>query len=524
MRQKSSLVLLFTLVLFLFIQQHTEASVNPISYTNPISVEVSDNTTGVTTNGFYQIKNLSSNEIYLLKSGLVINLQKSSANLLASFGAYSLSSTNGFEINEVSGPSKYVTFSGKKGAKKNASVIDPDVVIYDNGEAAEYVSTYLANGSQTWYLIKAKNGNQLAVLADQNVKLVNAPSLNTAKVNKITTNYNVFRGSFKYALSTDSAKKPQLINVLPMQSYLKGVVPNEMPASWHINALESQAIAARSYAYTKSQRSVLTKTTSSQVYDGYNSEDSRTNIAVDETNEKYVKYNNKVIETFFYSTSGGRTASVGDVWNSNQASFPYLVSVEDKYENSPNYSNWTRPFSSRTILNKFGFSSNVQLSEISSINTKVGGTGPTTNGEVSGITVMTTQGSKTLNGDELYIRKLFPVDGSYGILPSNWFVIQANQEYKIQFPNSSLDQFGIKGATVQLSNGTTTVSTDSVQMNNSISSIQIPSDPPSIIINGKGWGHRIGMSQYGAKGYAENGWTYQQILTHYFTGTTIGGL
>ncbi|MBO0962876.1 SpoIID/LytB domain-containing protein [Neobacillus sp. MM2021_6] len=523
MRQKFFMVIVFTFAILLLSDQDTQAAVNPVTYSNPIRVEVSDSNTGLTTNGFYQIKNLTTNEILLLKTGLPINFQKSGAAVLANFGAYSLSSTIGFEVNEVAGVSKYVTFSGKKGAKRNASVTDPDVVSYNNGEAAEYVSTYTnTSNGQTWYLIKAKNGNQLAVLVDQYVELKNAPGLNTAIVNSIKTGYNEFRGSFKY---DGSATKPLLINILSMQNYLKGVVPNEMPASWHLNALKTQAIAARSYAYIKNQRSILSKTTSSQVYNGYKSENAQTNKAVDETNELYVKYNNKVIETFFYSTSGGRTASVGDVWNSNQADFPYLVSVEDAYENSPSYSNWTRSFSSRSILNQFGFGSNVQLTDIVPIQTKVyRNTGATTNGEISGITVTTTSGSKTLSGNESFVRKLFPVEGSYGFLPSNWFVIQAKKNFKIQTPNSSIEQFGISGATVQLSNGVTTISTDTVQMNDSNSSITIPSDPPSISLIGKGFGHRIGMSQYGAKGYAEHGWTYTQILTHYFTGTTIGGL
>jgi stage II sporulation protein D len=525
MRLRSLSLLLTCLVILFSCTLNTRAAVSTVNYPNPVRVEVSDYNTGVITNGFYQIKNLATSDILLLKSGLSISFQKTAAGFTASFGAFSLTSSSGFELNEVtgSGTGKYVTFSAKKGAKRNASVTDADVLTYDNGEAAEYVRTYTGSNSQQWYLITAKNGNQLAVLVDQNVQLVSAPAVNTFKVTKISSN-NVFRGSLRYVTSSDSAAKPQLINVLSMQDYLKGVVPNEMPASWHLNALKAQAVVARSYAYVKNQRSVLTRTTSSQVYDGYTSETSQSNKAVDETNEEYVKYNNKVIETFFSSTSGGRTASVGDVWNSDQASFPYLTSVEDKYENSP-YSNWTRTFSSGQILSFFGYGAGTALNDLTALHTKVGTkSGTTTNNEVSGVTVATSAGTITLSGNENYIRKLFPVEGTYGILPSNWFEIQATKDYKIQRSNGVSEQFSVKGAAVQLASGVTTVTTDSVQINDGQAVFTKLSDPPTINLVGKGFGHRIGLSQYGAKGYAENGWNYKDILTHYYTGTTIGGL
>ena len=85
---------------------------------------------------------------------------------------------------------------------------------------------------------------------------------------------------------------------------------------------------------------MLSSSVSSQVYKGFSSEDSRTNAAVNETAGVYVKYKGKPIQTFFFSTSGGKTANVGDVWNSNQSSFPYLVSVEDPYETSK-FSTWS---------------------------------------------------------------------------------------------------------------------------------------------------------------------------------------
>lgn len=517
MKMKSFLFLTMALNMFFMPSGVTQAAVTPVQYTNPVRVELSTNSVTVSTNGIYQIKNLSSNETLLLRAGLPISLSKGTS-LTAKFGGYTLNSAAGFELNEVSGPAEYVTFYGTIGAKRNASLTEPDLVTYKNGEAAEYVSTYTDSNKQTWFIIKAKNGSQLAVFNNPNVvKRVSAPSINLLAVNGT----NTFRGSYRYVLNS-SGTAAQLINILSMQFYLKGVLPNEMPAEWHLEALKAQAVAARSYAYVKNQRSVLSRTTSSQVYNGFSSEHSNTNAAVDATNEKYVKFNNRVIETFFHSTSGGRTANVGDVWNSNQTYFPYLVTREDTYEASP-YSTWVRNIKASTILSSFKLDASTPLYSIGTLTNKVYGTGPTANGEVSGITLKTALGDKSLTGNELFIRKLFPVDGSYGFLPSNWFTIKAEKDYKIQLANTAVEQFNINGSKVQLANSTTTLTQAPVQINTG-QIITKETDPASIEIHGRGFGHRLGMSQYGAQGFAKNGWTYDKILSHYFANTTISGL
>lgn len=516
MKMKSFLLLTLALVLFFIQSGETHAAVTPVSYTNPVRVELAANSVSASTIGFYQIKNLSTNEILLLRSDLPISFSKGTS-LTAKFGAYTLNSAAGFDLNEVTGPVKYVTFHGTIGAKRNASLTDPDVITYKNGEAAEYVSTYTDSSSKTWYIIKAKNGSNLAVFNNPTI----VKQANPASINLLTVNGKAYRGSYKYVLNS-SGTTAQLINILSMQYYLKGVLPNEMPAEWHPEALKAQAVAARSYAYIKNKRSVLSRTTSSQVYNGKNSEHANTNAAVDATNEKYVKYNNRVLETFFHSTSGGRTANVGDIWNSNQADFPYLVSREDTYENSP-YSSWTRFIKASTLLNSFQMNPSTPLYSINTITNKVGGTGLSANGEVSGISLNTALGDKTLTGNELFIRKLFPVDGSYGFLPSNWFTIQASKEYKIQLGNTTVEQFNINGSKVQLANSTTTLTQGPVQINTG-QIITKETDPASIQIHGRGFGHRLGMSQYGANGFAKNGWTYDKILGHYFANTTISGL
>ncbi|MBY0123488.1 SpoIID/LytB domain-containing protein [Bacillus sp. S/N-304-OC-R1] len=325
-----------------------------------------------------------------------------------------------------------------------------------------------------------------------------------------------YRGSF---FLKPNGSKIEIINFLDMEDYLKGVVPSEMPASFHKEALKAQAISARSYA---ANTMMLTSTAASQVYRGYTGEDPRTNAAIKETEGLLVKYNGKPIQTFFFSTSGGRTANVGDVWNSKQENFPYLVSVEDPYESSP-YSNWTETFSAETLLKSFGFTDlSAQIYDV--ILNKSGA-----NGEVKGVTLKTSAGDKTVTGNESVIRDLFPINNPllYNKLQSNWFDIQLNgsvsQELSVQTDSGTSTIGDMKGQKVLTASGevTLTDSNVSIQTANGVITNEGTGNITSVTLNGKGWGHRIGMSQYGAKGLAERGWTAEQIITHYFQGTTV---
>jgi SpoIID/LytB domain protein len=118
------------------------------------------------------------------------------------------------------------------------------------------------------------------------------------------------------------------VNVLGMDSYVKGVVPREMPTSWETTAVRSQAVAARTYAaweraahYTRSYQTC--DTTSCQVYGGLGAEDSRGNAAVTATARQVLHYRGKPAFTQFGSSSGG--------WLS-AGSMPYLVAKADKYD------------------------------------------------------------------------------------------------------------------------------------------------------------------------------------------------
>jgi stage II sporulation protein D len=143
----------------------------------------------------------------------------------------------------------------------------------------------------------------------------------------------------RLVVSSDG-KAVQVVDRLGLETYLKGVVPAEMPSSWAPEALKAQAVAARSYALanlTKGRAFDLYGDTRDQVYGGARAANAATDAAVDATKGQVVLYNGKVADTLFFSTSGGRTASAAE---SLGAVVPYLVPVADPYDTASPYHDW----------------------------------------------------------------------------------------------------------------------------------------------------------------------------------------
>ena len=151
-----------------------------------------------------------------------------------------------------------------------------------------------------------------------------------------------YRGSMKFKV--DATNKLGLLNVLPMQDYLKGVVARESIASWPIEALKAQAIVARSFAYYY-RASEMYCTTKNQAYSGHSLYSKgwtplEQASSVDQTKGEYVLYGTKVVQTFFSSSSGGHTATLTDVWPGGSTA-PYYKGVPDPYCASSQFDPWT---------------------------------------------------------------------------------------------------------------------------------------------------------------------------------------
>lgn len=124
-----------------------------------------------------------------------------------------------------------------------------------------------------------------------------------------------------------------MINKLPMESYLRGVVPHEMSASWPLEALKAQACAARAYAERSrdpGEAFDVYCTTRDQAYSGVRVEAAATDAAVKGTAGVVPKYGGAVIAAFYFSTSGGHTENIENVWQTSPIA--YLKGVEDPYD------------------------------------------------------------------------------------------------------------------------------------------------------------------------------------------------
>ena len=142
----------------------------------------------------------------------------------------------------------------------------------------------------------------------------------------ISTKRRWYRGEF---IIENRGGKLVVINNLPLEDYLLGVVPAEMPSKWNYEALKAQAIAARSYAIANRGKRAshgydLKDTPEDQAYGGASAETATTNSAVIETKGEVITYNKKIIPAYYSASAGGHTRNSGSVWNKD---LPYLKSV-----------------------------------------------------------------------------------------------------------------------------------------------------------------------------------------------------
>jgi stage II sporulation protein D len=348
---------------------------------------------------------------------------------------------------------------------------------------------------------------------------------NEVEISKILTANGVANARYRGSFEILSAKTvPLLINRLAMEKYLRGVVPSEMPASWPMEALKAQAIAARSYAYTQTQYNdpgeYLEMTVASQVYGGINKETARSNVAVKETADMYATHNNVPIHAFFHSSSGGHTENSENVWTST---VPYIRAVVDPYDKhvKNTHYGWEKAGKATTISQKLKLTSNQILTGI-----KIIERGPSNSAKQVSASVYdkTTKTSSNINIVSKFISSPDSLRSFFGTsLKSIKFNVYSDSEVKIKMADGSEKKSTtLVGYKLQEADGSTSYIEDlNLQVRNSTESVSIMTRPSTYRFKGDGWGHMLGMSQWGAYGMAEAGFTYDQIIKHYYTGVEL---
>jgi stage II sporulation protein D len=206
--------------------------------------------------------------------------------------------------------------------------------------------------SQT-YTAVAIAGGRLEVRAGGRAVARGGSPLRVTGRGVMTFNGSRYRGAFELS---NAGGGVQLVNALPLEDYVRGVVSAESPSTFPLEALKAQAVAARGYAITTSHGGTFDQypDTRSQVYRGVAAETKRTDAAVRATRGLVVTWHGRAVTTYFFSTSGGHTENVEDSFVGADPK-PWLKGVSDPYERGAPLHTWHRgPFAPSQLGAKFG--------------------------------------------------------------------------------------------------------------------------------------------------------------------------
>jgi stage II sporulation protein D len=200
---------------------------------------------------------------------------------------------------------------------------------------------------------------RLALAAGQAPEALPGPLTFRAGSEPLTLARRPYRGQLQVQRV---GRRLQVVNIVSIDAYVRGVVSEEVPDDWPVEAVKAQAVAARSYALSQvKDGSTLYADTRSQVYGGIAAESKGGDAAVAATRREILKYDGKVATTFFYSSSGGRTAAVTDVFSTPDP-IPYLVAVPDPDDKYSPYHRWGPVvFTSKRVSHALGIAGAMDL-------------------------------------------------------------------------------------------------------------------------------------------------------------------
>ncbi|MCW8960510.1 MAG: SpoIID/LytB domain-containing protein [Ignavibacteriaceae bacterium] len=293
----------------------------------------------------------------------------------------------------------------------------------------------------------------------------------------ININGKRYRGKIQVSSSNNSI---DLINIVNLENYVKGVLSREMPlgkTDENYEALKALAVCVRTYSIRKTQDGKLYfdlfDDTHDQVYGGVDAENPLSNKAADETKNLILKYENEPALLYYHSTCGGYTESSENVFTRNPV--PYLITIKDGDDPyckiSPRFQ-WEEVYTRDEIVTRLKNYSlldnaNYELEDIFIVN-------KFESGRVSELKIKVVndkgeQKSLLLRGNE--IRSILRTSDNKNILWSTMFDLSTNSN--------------------------------------------------SIVLKGKGFGHGVGLCEWGAIVLSRKGWKYKDILQHYYPGTNV---
>ncbi|MBI9074615.1 MAG: SpoIID/LytB domain-containing protein [Desulfatibacillum sp.] len=294
---------------------------------------------------------------------------------------------------------------------------------------------------------------------------VNGRDLETERCELLSRGQTITAGKAKYKGLLILYVAPggiDVINRVGVETYLYGVVPREMPSGWPEEALKAQAVAARSYAlYLKEKRLNepfdLTATTASQVYGGYDETFSKAIRAVDDTRGQVLTHDGKLALTYYHSNSGGYTEDAGNVW---VADMPYLKGGADPFSSKSPGTRWECSLKAAEIQQAM-LNAGLDVGKVTGLRLL----DATTSGRVRTVRIMSDSGALSLNSNSFRLK---------------------------------MDPARVRSTRFAITNK------DDVYL-----------------FKGTGYGHGVGMSQWGARNMALENKTYQNILSYYYKGAIM---
>lgn len=252
------------------------------------------------------------------------------------------------------------------------------------------------------------------------------------------------------------------VNVLPLEEYVRGVMRAEIAADWPLEAMRAQAVVARTYALHAALTAGeapydLTATTADQVYAGAWGEDTRSDEAVLSTRGVVLTYDGKIVPAFYHSASGGMTEDALEVWEKR---YPFIVGVPDPYSGSAPHDLWEETLPEEVLRQRLA-GGGYAVGAIQSIEPVAW----TRSGRARRL--MIRHGAGLLALEAKVFRHLV---GAEVLRSTNFSVLRNGANFTFV---------------------------------------------------GKGWGHGVGLSQWGAKGMADLAFGYDEILRYYFPLATL---